>query len=475
MYYIGLDLGTSALKGLLVGRGGIVVRSFSAGYPVRYPRQGWSEQDPEDWVAAAVRAIKELSFGAEREIAGVAIGGQMHGAVLLDGSGEVIRPAILWNDGRAEAQTRYLNEVVGEEKLRDLTANIAFSGFTAPKLMWVRDNEPQNFSRVRKVCLPKDYLAYRLTGEFSSDVSDASGTLLFDVKNRRPSEEMCKICSVDPDWLPAAFESCTVVGSVKMLPRAALVAGAGDNAAAAVGTGAVENGDCNISLGTSGTVFIARDECPVSDSAVHNFCHANGKWHLLGCVLSAAGANKWWTEDILRSGDYDLAAASDPGENDVMFLPYLMGERCPHNDADVRGAFIGLGASTTPADMCLAVLEGVSFALRDCVERMGEGKKLRLATVCGGGAKSALWKRILASVLGVTLVSPETEQGPAFGAAILAMVGCGELSGVADAKKLVRLGSATDPDPALVEKYNVAYSRYTRLYPALKELSRASR
>lgn len=474
-YYIGLDLGTSGLKGLLVDENGAVVREANAEYPVSYPCDGWSEQNPEDWYGAARIVLRELSQGAEDVVKGVSIGGQMHGLVLLGGRGEVIRPAILWNDGRTQAQTDFLNRTIGRERLSALTANIAFAGFTAPKILWVKENEPENFKKIERICLPKDYLAYRLTGEFTTDYSDASGTLLLDVKHRRWSGEMLKICSVENAWLPRLEESFAVTGKIRrdILPNAVLTAGAGDNAAAAVGTGTVHGGDCNLSLGTSGTVFIAGDAFFVDGrNALHTFAHANGKWHLMGCVLSAAGANKWWLEDILGGKDYENAAQGAlPGENNVFFLPYLMGERSPHNDVAARGAFIGMRANTTRGEMSLAVLEGVAFALRDCVEcARAAGVTVARATVCGGGAKSRLWREILAGVLNCEIVSLGTEQGPSYGAALLAMTGCGRFSCVEEAADtLVKPQESVFPDAAAVAKYEEKYAIFRGLYPALKD------
>lgn len=391
-YYIGLDLGTSGLKGLLVDENGKIIKEKSVSYSVYYPHDGWSEQNPEDWLTAAHSVLSALAEGVEKEVRGVSIGGQMHGLVILDENDEVIRPAILWNDGRTQAETNFLNSVIGKRKISAYTANIAFAGFTAPKILWVKTHEPENFARVKKLMLPKDYLAYKLTGVFSTDYSDASGMLLLDVKNKRWSKEMLEICSVKEEWLPKLYESYEVTGNVNCLPNAVMTAGAGDNAAAAIGTGTVKNGDCNISLGTSGTVFIAGDSFTEDgDNALHSFAHANGKWHLMGCILSAASCNKWWLEDILGTKDYDRATEGTMlGENNVYFLPYLMGERSPHNDVNARGAFIGMRANTTRQEMSLAVLEGVSFALRDCVEAAKAGalkSRRRLSVVAGQRAE----------------------------------------------------------------------------------------
>ena len=474
-YYIGLDLGTSGLKGLLVDRLGNVIKESNESYPVHYPRDGWSEQNPEDWIAATRKIVKTLSQGVEGDVKGISIGGQMHGLVILDEQDNVIRPAIFWNDGRTQKQTDYLNDVIGKERLSALTANIAFAGFTAPKILWMKENEPENFAKIAKIMLPKDYVAYLLTGVHSCDYSDASGTLLLDVEHKCWSKDMCKICSVKEEWLPRLYESYEVTGKVLEefgLPNAVFVAGAGDNAAAAIGTGTVKNGSCNISLGTSGTVFISGDAFSVDKkNALHAFAHANGKWHLMGCILSAASANKWWLEDILKTNDY-AGAIKDVslGENSVYFLPYLMGERSPHNDVNARGAFLGMRANTTREEMNLAVLEGVAFALRDCVEvARSSGIVVSKTAICGGGAKSEVWKKIIANVLNAEVVSLKTEQGPSYGAAILAMVGTGEYATVNEATdRIVKEKSSVLPEKDLTEKYEAKYQKFKKLYPCLK-------
>ena len=474
-YYIGLDLGTSGLKGLLVDRLGNVIKESNESYPVHYPCDGWSEQNPEDWIVATRKIVKTLSQSVEGDVKGISIGGQMHGLVILDEQDNVIRPAILWNDGRTQNQTDYLNNVIGKERLSALTANIAFAGFTAPKILWMKENEPENFAKIAKIMLPKDYVAYMLTGVHSSDYSDASGTLLLDVEHKRWSKDMCNICSVKEEWLPRLYESYEVTGKVLKefgLPNAVFVAGAGDNAAAAIGTGTVKNGSCNISLGTSGTVFISGDTFSVDKkNPLPAFAHANGKWHLMGCILSAASANKWWLEDILKTNDY-AGAIKDVslGENSVYFLPYLMGERSPHNDVNARGAFLGMRANTTREEMNLAVLEGVAFALRDCVEvARSSGTIVSKTAICGGGAKSEVWKKIIANVLNAEVVSLETEQGPSYGAAILAMVGTGEYATVKEATdRIVKEKSSVLPEKDLTEKYEAKYQKFKKLYPCLK-------
>ena len=478
MLYIGLDLGTSGLKGLLVDKDGNIIKEENAQYSVSYPHDGWSEQNPADWLIACRRVLANLARGNEPRIGGISFGGQMHGLVILDAQDTVIRPCILWNDGRTARETAYLNDIVGKEKLSAYTGNIAFAGFTAPKLLWLRENEPQNFARIAKIMLPKDYLAYMLTGTFSTDYSDASGTLLLDVRNKRWSDEMCEICHIRKEQLPQLYESYAVIGKPKPeygLPNAIVTAGAGDNAAAAVGTGTVENGACNISLGTSGTLFIASDTVSVDEkNALHSFCHATGRWHLMGCILSAASANKWWLEEILKTDDYAAAvrgAESLCGCNNVYFLPYLMGERSPHNDVNARGAFIGLSASTTREECSLAVLEGVALALRDCIEvACAGGATVARTAICGGGAKSALWKQIIADVLNMPVDVPKTEQGPAFGAAMLAMVGAGAYTSVQDAAAhIVQVRETVAPNSQTAQRYNEKYSRFRRLYPALRQ------
>ncbi len=484
MLYIGIDLGTSSVKLLLMDSSGKIVNIVTEEYPVSYPHPGWSEQRPEDWYEKTVAGVRKLIRDADREqIAGISFGGQMHGLVILDRDDQVIRPAILWNDGRTGEETAYLNTTIGKEKLSEYTANIAFAGFTAPKLLWVRKHEPENFARIAKIMLPKDYLAYRLTGVFCTDMSDASGMLLFDVKNRRWSREMCEICGIAPSQLAKCYESYETVGTV--LPQVArelgvpasvkVAAGAGDNAAAAVGTGTVGDNRCNISLGTSGTIFLSSKRFGVdSNNALHSFAHADGNYHLMGCMLSAASCNKWWMDDITGRGDYgaEQKDITDLGENHVFFLPYLMGERSPHNNPDARGVFIGMSMDTTRADMTQAVLEGVAFALRDSLEvAKSLGLRIESTRICGGGAKSPLWKRIVANVLNLKVEMIEVEEGPALGGAMLAAVACGEFGSVEEAaEKLVKVTDAIEPEPELAEKYERQYRKFREIYPACKPL-----
>ena len=477
--YIGIDLGTSSVKMLLVNANGRILSCVSRAYPISYPHSGWSEQNPGDWIKAVNEGLDELLSDRDRcDVRGISFGGQMHGLVILDENDEVIRPAILWNDGRTEKETAYLNETVGKDRLSEYTANIAFAGFTAPKILWLKENEPESFKRIAKIMLPKDYLAYKMTSVHSTDYSDASGMLLLDVKNKCWSKEMMEICSVKEEWLPKLYESYQVIGNPLPeyeLCNAVVTAGAGDNAAAAVGCGILAHGECNISLGTSGTVFISSDSfSPDKTNALHAFCHANGRYHLMGCILSAASCNKWWLEEVLHTNDYEgeeegLTALM--GKNEVLFLPYLMGERSPHNDTSARGAFIGMRSDTSRDKMNLAVMEGVAFALRDCVERAVEdGVKVTCSGICGGGAKSKTWKKIVASVLGIPIRSFESEEGPSMGAAMLAMVGAGEYSSLSEcAAVITKISETVYPSEADVRKYEEKYRIFKALYPALKE------
>ena len=475
--YLGVDLGTSGVKVLLVDRSGEIIASESQDYPIYYPQDGWSEQDPALWLEAVDICIDRIFATQDRlSVKGVSFAGQMHGLVALDEYDEVIRPAILWNDGRTEVETKWLNEVVGKASLSSMTGNIAFAGFTAPKILWLKNNEPLNFAKIRKICLPKDYIAYKMTGVFSTDYSDASGMLLLDVENKCWSSKMCEICGVDMAWLPTLYESYAVIGTLKdryAMPNAIVTAGAGDNASAAIGTGTIASGECNISLGTSGTIFVSSDNFSVDkDNALHSFAHASGKWHLMGCILSAASANKWWIEDILGT-NYDMVDSYDRlGENNVYFLPYLMGERSPHNDVNARGAFVGMRPDTTKIDMSIAVLEGVAFALKDCLEvALSNGVAVTSTKICGGGARSKLWREIIANVLGVEVCSLTTEQGPGYGATILAMVGAGEYDSVLDAsEQIVKVSEVIRPTMQLVEKYREKYEVYREIYPALKQV-----
>lgn len=484
MLYIGVDLGTSAVKLLLMDETGKILNIASKDYPISFPNPGWSEQNPNDWWTKSVEGIKELIKNFDKsQIAGISFGGQMHGLVILDDNDNVIRPALLWNDGRTFAETDYLNEKIGRKKLSQYTANIAFTGFTAPKILWIKNNEPENFKKINKIMLPKDYLAYKLTGNHCTDASDASGMLLFDVKNRCWSKEMIDICDIKEEQLAKIYESYECVGNLTeeaasllgLSTNVKVAAGAGDNAAAAVGTGTVGNGNCNISLGTSGTIFISSENFGVDDNnALHSFAHADGTYHLMGCMLSAASCNKWWMEDIIGTNDYssEQKNITNLGKNNVYFLPYLMGERSPHNDPDARGTFIGMTMDTNRDDMTQAILEGVAFALRDSLEVAKKlGINIERTKICGVGAKSQLWKKIIANVLNLKVDVIESEEGPALGGAILAAVACKEFDSVQDAaEKIVKIVDTVEPENTLVEAYDIKYNIFKKLYPQLKPI-----
>lgn len=484
--FIGIDLGTSSLKLLLVDEQGKIHNEATKEYPLEFPKPGWSQQNPQDWKKAVFEGIPELLSGFDASsVMGIGCGGQMHGLVVLGENDEVIRPAILWNDGRTAKQVDYLNGVVGKEKLSRLTANIAFAGFTAPKILWMKENEPENLARIAKIMLPKDYINYVLTGVHSCDYSDASGMLLLDVRNKCWSKEMLGICGISEAQMPKLFESYECIGTVDPLAAEKLgipgtvkvVAGAGDNAAAAVGTGTVGAGGCNISLGTSGTIFISSDRFGVDpNNALHAFAHADGGYHLMGCMLSAASCNKWLCEDILGTSNYaaEQADISDEmlGRNNVYFLPYLMGERSPINDTNARGSFIGMTMDTSRSDMVQAVLEGVAFAIRDSFEvAKSLGIEIPRSNICGGGAKSKLWQKIMVNVLNIPLDSVVTEQGPGYGGAMLAMVGCGTYESVQEAAdKLVSIASTVYPDAEIATRYEEKYQNFKKIYPTLKLL-----
>lgn len=486
MLYIGIDLGTSAAKLLLMDETGGIQNIVTKEYPLEFPQPGWSQQNPEDWVRAIEEGIPELLKGSDAsQVSGIGAGGQMHGLVVLDEEDNVIRPAILWNDGRTAEQVEYLNNEIGKEKLSGYTANIAFAGFTAPKLLWMKQEEPELFAKIAKIMLPKDYINYILSGVHCTDVSDASGMLLFDVKNKCWSREMLDICGVKECQMAKIFESYEPVGTI--LPEMAkklglpetvvIAAGAGDNAAAAVGTGTVGDGACNISLGTSGTIFISSETFGVdANNALHSFAHADGRYHLMGCMLSAASCNKWLMDDIFQTKDYageQLPITEDKlGINHVFFLPYLMGERSPINDTNARGTFIGMTMDTTRADLTQAVLEGVAFAIRDSFEvAKSLGIDIERSNICGGGAKSPLWKRIFANVLNVKLDIVASEQGPGMGGAMLAMVADGTYPNVnAACENLVHVVDTIEPEPELVARYEQRYQQFRSIYPACREL-----
>jgi len=470
---VGLDVGTTGVKAVALSPDGGVLARVEHGYPLSAPQPGWAEQDPEDWWRAAEAALGELSV----EPAAIGLTGQMHGLVTLDEHDRILRPAILWNDQRTGAECREIEERVGAERLLELTGNPALTGFTAPKLLWLRRHEPDTYARIRHVLLPKDYVRLRLTGEHATDVADASGTLLFDVGARRWSEPMLEALELPPEWLPRALESPETSGETAQ--GTPVAAGAGDQAASAVGVGVHEPGTTAVTIGTSGVVFAPLPGfAPESRGRLHVFCHAvPDRWHAMGVMLSAAGSLRWF-RDVLAPGEpFDRltaeAAEVEPGAEGVLFLPYLTGERTPHADPDARGAFAGLAATHGRGALVRAVLEGVAYGLRDSLELLTElGEPPASARVSGGAARSGLWLRIVASVLGIPLERPAVEEGAAFGAALLAGVAGGVFTTVAEAvEATVLVRETVEPDPDWSQIYAQGYARFRALYPALRSAS----
>jgi len=458
---VGLDVGTSGVKAVAVSGAGEVVARAERAYPLSTPRPGWSEQDPEDWWAASQAALAELGVRP----AAVGLSGQMHGLVALDGADRVLRPAILWNDQRTGAECAEIEERVGLERLIELTGNRALTGFTAPKLLWLRRHEPEVFARIERILLPKDYVRLRLTGEHAIDVADASGTLLFDVRRRAWSDEVLDLLELPASWLPPAYESTEI-------------AGAGDQAAGAIGMGIVRPGPLSVVLGTSGVVFAALPEYrPEPEARLHVFCHAvPGTWHAMGVMLSAAGSLQWLHDNVVGGGYDELnaeAAEWEPGAEGLLFQPYLAGERTPHADPHARGAFVGLSLRHDRGAVTRAVLEGVAFGLRDSLELLCElGVDAEVGRISGGGARSALWLEIVASVLGVPLErTAASEEGAAFGAALLAGVASGAFADAAEAAAAcVHVTGRIEPRADWVARYDELYGRYRELYPALRPL-----
>jgi xylulokinase len=453
---VGLDVGTTAVKGVAISPDGDLLAVVEESYPLSTPRSGWAEQDPEDWWRAARAVLERLPSGP------VGFSGQMHGLVALDDGDRVLRPAILWNDQRTGAECVEIEERVGLERLIELTGNRALTGFTAPKLLWLRRHEPDVYARIRHVLLPKDYVRLRLTGERAIDVADASGTLLFDVANRRWSAEVCDLLEIPGEWLPTAFESTEI-------------AGAGDQAAGALGVGIDGPGLLSVVLGTSGVVFaVLPGFAPDPWARVHVFCHAvPGSWHAMGVMLSAAGSLAW-LDGVVGAGYATLdeeAARWPPGSEGLLFAPYLQGERTPHADPNVRGAFTGLSLRHDRGALARATLEGVAYGLRDSLELLGElGVRAGLGRISGGGARSELWVKIVAAVLGLPLERTESHAGAAFGAALLAGVRAGVFADTSDAvARTVRASEPVEPNADWMAVYDEGYRRFRTLYPTLRQ------
>lgn len=481
--YMGIDLGTSSVKLLLMEKDGTIIKTLTKEYSISYPKATWAEQNPNEWWEVTKLGIMEVLENTDKlSLKGISFSGQMHGLVILDDNDEVIRPAILWCDQRTEKECDYLNKEIGVKKISEYTGNMALTGFTAPKILWIKNNEPENFEKIKKIMLPKDYLAYMLSGNFATDMSDASGMILLDVKNRKWSQEMLDIVGITENQLPKLFESYESIGNIKselseefgISNEVKIVIGGGDQAVGAVGTGAVKEGIVSVALGTSGVIFAPLvNYFADKDNRLHSFAHANGEYHQMGVMLSAAGALKWWVEEINKTKDYIILNEEiekiPVGSEGLYFLPYLMGERTPHNDSNARGCFIGLSLSHTNAHMSRAVMEGISFALNDSMEILKDmGVNIKKIRVSGGGSRSKIWKQILADIFDTEVCSINVSEGPALGAAILAAVGCGAYSDVNTAcEVIVKDSETTKPNIESVRTYEKYYKNFKTLYPLL--------
>src|SRR5918995_2132241 len=477
---VGLDVGTGGARAVAINHSGEIVAEASSEYPLYTPRPGWTEQDPEDWWKGAKEVLAKVAAEAGEEVGGIGLTGQMHGSVFLDRAGAVIRPALLWNDQRTEVQCEKITEAVGKERLIRLAGNPALTGFQAPKILWLRDEEPENHSRVARVLLPKDYVRLRLTGEHATDASDAAGTLLLDIQARDWSGEILDALEIPQEWMPEVYEGPENSGALResvaeelgLPPGIPVAAGGGDNAAAAIGTGIVRPGLVNSSVGTSGVLFAHAEEfTPDPSGRLHAFCHAvPGAYHLMGVTLSAGGSLSWWRETL--GGDFDelVGEASDvpPGSEGLVFLPYLSGERTPHLDPKARGAFFGLTARHGAPHMTRAVMAGVILSLRDSLEIMRDlDVPIRDVRATGGGAKSDLWRRLQADIYGIPIRRTVADEGPAYGAALLAGVTSGAYADVDEATSVVKLRKeTTELDEERSKIYKEYYEVYRSLYPA---------
>ncbi len=487
MFFLGIDLGTSSVKVLAFNSDNEIVGDVTKEYPVYFPQDKWAQQDPVDWWSGTKAAIVELveKYKIPKDgIRSISFSGQMHGLVVLDESNEVLTPAILWCDQRTEEECEEITNYFGQEKLSDYTGNKALTGFTAPKILWVKKNLPEIFGKIKHIMLPKDYINFCLTGNYSTDVSDASGMLLLDVKNRTWSKEVLEYLGITETMLPKLHESYEVTGVVSDVVKEELglkgeilvAAGAGDQAAGAVGTGTVAPGVVSVTLGTSGVVFAAHDEYAVDkDNRLHAFCHANGGFHSMGVMLSAANCLKWWVEDMQKGMSFEdlLKEAENIEKPDqkLVFLPYLMGERTPYADPDAKGAFVGMSMKTSRGHMTKAVLEGVSFGLRDSLEILRDlNVPIKEVRVIGGGAKSPLWKQILADMFNLEIEEINTNQGGALGAGILAAVAAGHFASVGEGcDKMIKVTNKVKPHKEAVKFYNEKYPKYVKLYESLKD------
>jgi xylulokinase len=485
--FLGIDVSTTATKALLMDASGNVLSVAMSEYPYETPRPLWTEQHPDRWWQATVTSVRQVLARAgldAADVKGVGLTGQMHGLVLLDAAGQVLRPAILWNDQRTGAQCQEIRNRLGRARLIQITGNDALTGFTAPKILWVRENEPDVYARTAHVLLPKDYVRYRLTGEFAADRAGGSGTILFDLARRNWSQEVLDALDIPVGWLPRTYEGPEITGALSAAAAQAtglkagipVVAGGGDQAAGAVGVGAVEPGIVALALGTSGVVFASTAQPVIEpEGRLHAFCHAMpGRWHLMGVMLSAAGSLRWYCDAVAPGTDFDTllqpVTSVPPGSEGLLFLPYLTGERTPHPDPLARGAFVGLTVRHTQAHLTRSVLDGVGFGLRDSFELMRSAGLASIAQVriTGGGSRSTIWRQILADVLDTELVTVNTTEGAAYGAALLAATGTGIYPDVASAcAAVVHVTGSSEPGPAGAV-YQDRYSVYRELYPALR-------
>ena len=488
-YFLGIDTSTTSSKALLIDEQGNVVADRRNPHTLQSPKPLWSEQDPREWweaVSASISSVLKKAGVSGERVAAVGLTGQMHGLVLLDDAGNVLRPAILWNDQRTQSQCDEIHRIVGKEKFIQITGNVALTGFTAPKILWVKENEPYVFAKAKHVLLPKDYVRYKLTGEYAMDKADGAGTVLFDLKARDWSDEVLSALDIPRAWMPRTFEGTEFTGYVTeeaasitgLKAGMPVAAGGGDQAAGAVGVGAVEPGIVGLTVGTSGVVFATTPSALIEpEGRLHAFCHAvPGMWHFMGVMLSAAGSLQWYRDTLAPNVSFDdllkEAETIPAGSEGLQFLPYLSGERTPHPDPLARGAFIGLTLRHSRAHMTRAVLEGVAFGLKDSftlIQNAGLGE-ITQVRASGGGTKGALWRQIMASVLDAELVTVNTTEGGAYGAALLAGVGAGAWGSVAEAcKQSIRITGSTLPDERDAETYNKSYRVYQGLYVALKE------
>lgn len=488
MYFLGIDTSTTGSKALLIDEAGQVLATTSSSHTLQTPKPLWSEQNPLEWwdaVAASIRAVLLKAGVRGDEVSAIGLTGQMHGLVLLDEAGEVLRPAILWNDQRTQSQCDEIHRRIGRERFIQITGNVALTGFTAPKILWVAQNEPEIYARAKHVLLPKDYIRYCLTGDFAMDKADGAGTVLFDLRARDWSDEVLATLDIPREWMPKTFEGSEFTGRVcadaakltGLKVGTPVAAGGGDQAAQAVGVGVVEPGVVALTVGTSGVVFATTPSALIEpEGRLHSFCHAvPGMWHFMGVMLSAAGSLQWYRDTLAQGMSFDdllkEAEGVPAGSEGLQFLPYLSGERTPHPDPLARGAFIGLTLRHKRGHMTRAVLEGVAFGLKDSftlIQNAGLGS-ITQVRASGGGTKGALWRQILASVLEAELVTVNTAEGAAFGAALLAGVGAGNWADVPSAcRAAVKLTGSTLPNPADVQVYRKSYALYRELYPALK-------